>query len=121
MTNIKFYGIPNPDGSLKLSPEQRIISWKDDIREGEELSPEPFEGCVTIQNYYRGRSAAGFGVKITGHPSGHDIVAEMSNKHVVDMFNHPELIVSQNWDGKPLFYNLFKFTKKGTSVFVEVA
>lgn len=121
MANVKFYGIPNPDGSLRLSPEQKIISWEDDTRVGVELSAEPFEGSVIIKDYYSGRSAAGLTVIINDHPSGDLIYAKMSTKHVVEMLNHPELVVEQDWDGKPLFHNLFKFTKKGTAVFVEVA
>lgn len=113
----KFYGVPNAEGTLALKSYTESDERYDRIPlSAIELSQEPFIGFVRAVNWYRGRSSAGYGVVVTGHPSG-EISASMSLDHFLKLIDNSFIRVI---DDELHFRAYVKFVKKGGAVFVEV-
>lgn len=114
----KFYGVLNANGTLALKSYTESDERYDRIPlSAEELSPEPFNAYITAVNYYRGRSSAGYGVVVEGHPIGEPIAAEMSLGRFLKLLNEGFVDVI---NGRLYFKARVKFVKKGGAVFVEV-
>lgn len=113
----KFYGVPNASGTLTLKSYT-----ESDERYGRiplsavELSPEPFIAYIKAVNWYRGRSSAGYGVIVKGHPSG-DLSAVMSLDRFLKLLDSCFISVIED---ELHFKARVKLVKKGQAVFVEV-
>lgn len=114
----KFYGVPNAEGTLALKSYTESDERYDRIPlSAIELSPEPFNAYITAVNYYRGRSSAGYGVVVEGHPIGEPIAAKMSLDRFLKLLENGFV---EAINGRLYFRACVKFVKKGGAVFVEV-
>ncbi len=76
-----------------------------------EIEKETFEGSVCVLDFYRGRSASGVHVLVTGHSIGKPFVANMSSQNLVGLLKGTQMVYGEA-------KGMFTLIKKGANCFV---
>ena len=107
---IKFYLNKDSKDNLYLENYPTEYTTQNAI----EIENDVFDANLSLDRYYRGRSASGLIFFVKGHPSGYGFFAHMPISGIGQLFHKYE-INNGNVSGK------FKFKKQGANVFIMPA